>query len=397
MKKLFLSLILLFTGIALASCSATSTEAVEFQSDDQVFALEAISASSLLDLSSLSTVSLPLANSKTTTTTSSDDTEPVISQDIETIDKYLEMMERFLGTNDLLNMTNIASDKEGYDYKIIYTTVDLLGNAKEYVLYYNEVVYETTDTSTLDDTTTTQDDTATTTTTEDDTATTTTTTTTEEETTTPVYQQGDKDRDYYFNDSDEDELVTYYISGILVDGDLEYNVEGKLITLEDGTVFRLRSFIDKDNFVKVDYKAEVNETEQKFFYEVVTDGQVVYKSKIKIVEENSNLKVHLEITENDTTLKLLFSQEIEDDITIIKILYTVEDLTGIIDSGHIKIYKSIDPETLEVIYDYKILSNQKQHAFDYQSRSHKFQENKSSEIDSKSDVSILIEDSLNIC
>lgn len=376
MKKLFLALILFTIGLTLAACTNVDTQAVEFASDNQVFALEAISASSLLDLSMLEGVSMTLAKT-TTETDSTVEEEPAVADQITEIDQYIEMMERFLGNDELLSVNASASDMEGYDFMITYTTIDLLGNPKVYTLYYNEVVYETTD-DVVDDTTTT-----TTTTTEEQ------TTTTEEETTattdsTPVAQELEREREFFFEDSTDDSLVTYYITGILVDGTLEYNVEGKLVTLETGTIFRLRSFIDKDNFVKVEYKLEDDGQEEKFFYEVVQEGSIVSKSKVKIEQDGDDLKIRLEIVEGETSLTLQFNQEVEEDVTIIKIQYTLEDSAGVIDSGHIKIYKSIDPETNEVIYDYKVLSGQKKNTYEYQTRSHVYGGNESDTTDDAS-------------
>jgi len=84
--------------------------------------------------------------------------------------------------------------------------------------------------------------------------------------------------------------------------------------------------------------------------------------------EDNKINIHLELVNETTSLTLHFKQEVEEDITIIKIQYTyvVDDETT--DSGNIRIYKSIDPDTGEIIYDYKVLSDHQKQTYEYQTR-----------------------------
>lgn len=364
MKKFTLALIVLVSGIMLIACQTDTTVVpVEFSDDTQVFALEALSASSLLNMPIQTALSIDKATNSATTTTDSDEEEPEVATSIDEINKYLDLMETFLGDDDLLNVEETASDNPDYEYMVTYSTVDILGETSVFVLYFNEVVYETDDEPTITTTTTTEEAT----TTEEETTTTEEATTTEEETTTPLSGTPDQEqeREYFFSDVEDDEFVTYYLSGILVHGDLVYNVEGKLISFDDEEVIRLYSYIDHYNYVRVQYRTEEGGEEEKFFYKVVEEGVVVSESKIRITNEDDRLNIRLELVEGNQELDLRIKLAFEDDVTIIKIMYTVYLDDEVIDEGHIKINKTIDPVTGEVFYDYKVLSGLSQKTFNY--------------------------------
>ncbi|XMB72638.1 hypothetical protein RJI07_01725 [Mycoplasmatota bacterium WC30] len=369
MKKLLISLFILGLSFTLIACNTASEEEVIFETNDQVFTLEALSAASLLDYSNVATLSfVPLAEVTTGVTT--EEEEILVDEEIDEIDKYLEMIENFLGDNEGLGITALESDRDEWEYKVAFSTVDMLGNEIEYVMYYTETLWvsETDDTVTTTEVVTTEEVTTEGTTTAPETTVPTTTepATTVPETTAPETTEettglafkstsNEGEKNFYFEDDDDNE-VAYSLTGLIISNGLEYMVEGKKVIEENGDeCLRLRSFIDQDNFVKVSYKIDGEDSTRKFFFEVVEAGEVVSMSKVKVMEEESKLKVFLDMEQNGDAAKYVFKIIEEDGETIIHIKYDIEYSDGSEESGNIHIFATVDPETEEIIYTYKIL------------------------------------------
>ncbi|MDD3478566.1 MAG: hypothetical protein PHP32_06785 [Candidatus Izemoplasmatales bacterium] len=359
MKRLFFAFSFLALLFTLGACSSlnTTTSLVTFETDTEVFALEALGASSLLVQEEAQT--LALAQS---TTTVGDD--PEIASSIDDIAPYLQMMEAYLGSDTLLDQTVEASTNPDYTYMVTIESVTLDGTATSFVLYYNEVFYES---DTTDDTTDDQTNT-TTTTTEPEVTESETTDSTDTE---PLAGEMTQERDFFFEDATDDDAVTYYLEGLLVVDEVSYNIEGKLISLGDAEVLRLYSYIDHDNYVRAEYKLD-GDDERKFFFRVVEEGVITRESKIKIEEDETSTNVLMNLVEGTKELNLHFVLDTDEDTTIIKLMYTVTEDGEVIDDGHIKIYRSVDAETGEIIYDYKVLSNHKSQTYQYQTRTHVF-------------------------
>ncbi len=370
MKKLIVGLFTLALAFGFVACSnlestTTSTadaEEVAFESDSQVFTLEALSAANLLDAVVVMPTSFtPLADEVTTdavTTETEEETtdaeEIIIDNQIDEIDQYLEMVEGFLGDNNGLSATVLTSDREEYANLISFSTVNLLGEEVVYYMYYNETLYVSEDP--VDDTTTT---TETETTTEATSTEIETTTTVEETTTTPVSYSlpysasgGDKEQNFYFEDDDDNEVV-YLLEGLIISNGIEYSVEGKRIVEDNGDeVLRLRSFVDKDNYVVVSYKLDAEDSKEKFFFEVVTDGVVVSKAKVMVAEEDGELKVFLDLSDNGDEAKYVFKIAEEDNVTFYHIRYTISLTDGTEESGNVIITATLDEATGIITYDY---------------------------------------------
>ena len=354
MKKLLIGLFIFGIGVAFTACNEEATivettlgEEVEFVSNDQVFTLEALSAASLLDVSSVSAINyVPLSE---VTTQEADDEEIIITEEIDQVDKYLELMETFLGDNDGLSVTVLESDRVEFTHKISFTTVDVLGNTIEYIMYYNETLFVSEvvedDSTTTTETPTTEVPTTEVPTTEVPTTEVPTTEvpTTEEPTTELGLSSGnpDQERNFYFEDDDDNEVV-YSLTGIILANGLEYNVEGKKIVEDNGDeVLRLRSFVDRDNYVKVSYKLDAEDSRQKFFFEVVTDGIVVSKSRVNIFEDEGKTRVMLYLESNGDKGRYNFGIIEEEDVTYIHVRYDIELADGTKESGGIHIIATI--------------------------------------------------------
>ena len=338
-------------GLTIMGCSELNVddEAV-IQTDEQVLAVEAISSAMLLSYND--TTVEQMAN-------------PMMQmgmgeEAVDDIDYYVEMIETFLG-NDQINVETQSSNNDDFDYMITYTTYNLNQEAMTYTLYYNVVVIEdetpTTEESTTEESTTEESTTEESTTEEP----TTDAPITSESTETENLAFGDREADqpFRFNDED-DEFVTEYIEGLLIFGDLSYEVEGKILMMDGKEITRIRSFIDEDNFVLVNYQKDDREVDkEKFFFQVVEEGQVVSRSRMMFFENDNMQHAQLEMIEGDEYARYQFHIRERDGVSYIHINYRIE-LNDLIDEGHVRLIKTIDDETGEVIYEYNISPNKGQ-------------------------------------
>lgn len=356
MKKLLVGIFMVAFAVTFTACSNLTTDeaVIEMNDEEQVFTVEAMSAASLLDFSFVDTLSYtPLSD--TTEPVDTEEGEEVIEEEIDEVDTYIELMETFLGNNNGLEVNVLESDREAYENLISYTSVDMFGNSVVYYLYYNETIYEEEDV---------EDETEVTTevTTEEPEVTTEEPVTTEPETTEEEtsLELATQTRDFQFQDADDDNVV-YLLTGVIVQDEVEYAVEGKKIIEEDGSeMLRLRSYIDAENCVKVTYKTDAEDGNKKFFYEVKQDGVIISKSRVHVVQEDGALRVHLTFEDESMKAKYEFAIIEVDDITVIHVKYDIKPTDGVRETGNIHIEVSEDPETGELVYTYKLLESNQQ-------------------------------------
>ncbi len=317
MKKFITILLALSLGLVLFGCSQTNEVAIE--SSEDVFTLQAISSTSLLNYGDLSVTEasyVPLAEVTTEVTTESED--PIITEEVENIDKYVEMMEMFLGDENL-TVESGESDKELYQYMTTYTTLNLSGETITYTFYYNEYVLDENQELVPN---------------------------TETETT-----EGLVERNFHFTDED-DNLVAVGLEGILIYGDVTYNIEGKKIVNSQQEIYRLRSYTDEENYVVVNYQNDITDRDrEKFFFKVVEAGEVVNEAKVMMFTKADRLHLKLEFVEGDKSSSYIFNVLTEENIQYIHITYEITDGDAY-EEGSVKLTAETDPETGEVIYSY---------------------------------------------
>ncbi len=392
MKKLFIALFTIGVALTFVACNATTEatttslddiateESISFDSTDQVFILEALSAATILDYSDIALLasttlgditSEPVTTEEPVTT----DEDIIVDDQIDEIDQYLEMIENFLGENDALAVQALVSDRDEWDYLISFTTRNILGDDIVYFMYYNETLFVSEDEITTEEPTTEVPTTEVPTTEEP----TTEVPTTEEPTTdlsyTVLNDMGE--RNFFFEDEDDNEVV-YLLTGLVISDGIEYNVEGKRVIEDNGDeIMRLRSFIDRDNYVKVSYMLDADDNTEKFFFEVVTDGVLVSSSKVKVMEEEGELKVFLEMATATEASRYVFKVYDEDGTTIYQIRYDIKVEGEVVESGIIHIYATVDEETGDIIYTYQVLTDMmmdgEHHAGDMENQ-HQYQE-----------------------
>lgn len=355
MKRISLIIATLMAVLMFSACNAGTWSADEtFETDDEIYMFSAVSAASLLGSGQTALVQ-PLGM------VLAEATEPLVEEEIDEINKYLAMMEKYLASANGLAVTKTESDRPEYEHKLVFTAVDMLGDPVEYVLYYNESATEATLTAllpTAETVTTSETEEEETTETEETEAgetedTEAPETTESEEDEEEFTEEDEDDEEEYEEDDDEDEFEESesYLSGILLIHSKEYAVTGKQEIEDDETKITITSWIDSDNYVFVESKIE--DGERKFYYEVVENGEVVSASELKIEVEDDEMKFELEFVSGATEGKYEFKLETEGDEEILKIEYEINDGT-VTESGEIKISINVDETTGETTYSYYI-------------------------------------------
>jgi hypothetical protein len=363
MKKMMFGFMLLLTVIGITACSSTP-ESIITETDD-IMAFQAVSAAELLTAQTASPLALPLDVTLLEETTEDSTEEPIVADEIDELDYYLSMMDLYLGENNGLSVSVEVSDDVNYANKITFISKTLSGIDATYVLYFNEVEY-------VDD----EEDITEVTTTLPEESEESSTETTE---TTPLGfkdQEKDRLREKAFTFADEeDERVVYALTGVLIINDISYSIEGKKAVTDTGEIMIMRSWIDHDNYVKVRYLTEDNMTQ--FFYDIVSEGVVLNRSKVRIVEEDNRLMVHLSFVEGDAKGRYEFRTMTEENVTYINVKYATENADGVKESGHIHIVATYDELTQETTYDYTVLPDRVQGQYQYKHEQHEHRGNQS--------------------
>jgi hypothetical protein len=314
MKKIALIVTTLMITLGIFACNTSSTNTV-FEENSDIYAFSAISSVDLLSTSQVQTTGKALS------ILLADNVEPIVSDQLDELNKYLNMMEKFLGDGNRFSFVEEISDHVEYTHKIVFSSVDIAGESVVYIFYFNEALLdEVSETSMTDlsDTTIEPD--------ED--------------------EEDEKDEDEFENQETS-------ISGLLVIGTKEYAVSGKKEIEENEQKIEIRSEIDELNFVEVISKVEGGE--RKFQYTVSVDG-IVTQTEVKIEQEDNEQKIELKFLAGEAKGEYTFKQETEDGETILKIEYKIEN-DGVFEEGEIKVLVVVDPVTGETTYNYYIKSD----------------------------------------
>ncbi|PKK94669.1 MAG: hypothetical protein CVV60_05285 [Tenericutes bacterium HGW-Tenericutes-5] len=316
MKKLLIVAVAIFAVFTVVGCDQLNV--IEIENEEEVFNLQALSSTTLLSFNEESVTDLaysPMANQETQ--------DPIITEEVENIDYYVEMIEVFL-SNDNLDITNEESDNEDYDYKTIYNTININGESVSYIFYYNEFDF-----------------------------------TTDQEPLTSTYSEsteGMQARSFHFQDED-DNLVVKGLEGILIYGDVTYNIEGKKVVNNRQEIFRLRSFIDEENYVMVNYQKDITDrNKEKFFFKEVVDNVIVKESKVMIFTKDNRTHVKLDFVDGNLSSSYIFNIRTEENVQFIHIVYEIDN-GETVEEGVVRLTAETNPETGEVVYSYSMTPN----------------------------------------
>lgn len=275
------------------TCGGAPRDGSFFQKDTDVLAFGAASSGEILEQVKQTENTGSGSEDKTeqggNTVTYPDRPQTDISEkylsEIEAIKGYVDLVENFLGS-DPMNITEKASDREGYQKMLSATNKDMVGNDYSYVIYYNET------------------------------------------------EKIDPDRD--FDDIEKE----YIITGIMVDGDNEYELFGKKEV--EGAEFEIEFTvrIDAGNYVKI--KQEVELGEHGLEYEVYRNGVLVDSFELEVGFKESKTEVEMKTVINGIEKSFEFEKKQVGNRTYIEV-ETVEN--GV--KTKIEVYATINAEGVE--------------------------------------------------
>lgn len=317
MKKLALTLLVIVFAVVFVGCGTSSPAVIEFESDADLYSFQAVTASTLLSESFASALALPLADET--------EDEPVVEEEIDVLDKYLAMMETYLGETGALSVEPLVSDRPEFQVMIVFTTKTLAGESIVYTLYWNETPVVAEDPETEEDQPTTE---------------------------TQSQAFGGRPEGFRFQDP-EDENVTALLEGLLVIGETEIALEGKTIVNGGVTVTLLRAYIDEANHVAVRYMT-AEDGDKQFFYTVVENGRLVNRTAVKVMNQNGKVFTQLMFLEGEARGRYNFSIETVDNVTKIHINYMLSEGTGRPEQGNILITATYDEATGLTSYEYVV-------------------------------------------
>lgn len=265
-------------------------------SETEVYGFQMVSAASLLEaVEPLSLSLVPLSMESDT---------PLISDQIEDLTTYLNIMETMLGDQESISFTAETSDRAEYQTMVVYDSTDLLGNAISYQLYYNEIPDAL--------------------------------------------------------DSDQTN-----IEGLMVISGRELVLAGTVTENADGIKTRFMAMINAENYVSVEDKSTADR--QKFEYQVVEAGVLVQKNEISLVLEEEEITAVIEYETETTQVQYRFRKTVGDSTgSTIRVQYSCTDEEGQLEDGEIDVSVEYDEASASYRYNFQVDTQHGSHSGNHQ-------------------------------
>lgn len=346
MKKYFPYLMIVIAILFLGGCDVTTTSQTSPKeaaySDSSVLPTETMMTANQLAIpvSSIQSLMIPYLYSSNpellgyTLLDEGTTEDPLLTDEVDELDKYLELVSQFLAEDNGLTVSVSESNREDYSFMATYNLSTLYDGIKTYVLYYNEsepvVEVEPTDEPVIDEPT-------------------------NEEPTDLSFKHP---HEFTFPCRENiTENVVAVLDGLLVDGEKETTLEGALIQTESEEIVRLYAFKDKSNFVKLNVKTDLLDHSKSFLFLMVEDGLKISESKMKVSLEENETHVKLELLQEGTYTRFDATSSTLDGVTSIHIRYQIVSGNDVYESGNVIVTQSTDENTGEIIYDYVVLTD----------------------------------------
>lgn len=184
------------------------------------------------------------------------------------LDAYMALVESLLSDGGF-QMQESASDREGYETKMVVSYRDMNGRALQYELHYNSIAR-------------------------------------------PDDDDDDDDFDDRFENEREEE---YGIEGIMVIDGADYAIRGERETESEGseteseTTFRVTLSDASYMLVEQSCESERNETEQEYSYSVFENGRLTERSSFEYEEENGETELKMTSRKGSESNTFYFERE----------------------------------------------------------------------------------------
>lgn len=252
------AVILTFSLVLLSACGGNKQKTL---TSENIYSFSVLTGAKFNSLNGATTNALVDSGMVLHSTNLDNEATPVVSEDLETIDDYLETIESFLGDSPIVVSESTASDYEvdgekPYEFMMTYEVKNIHGVKEVYTLHYNEKVKEI--------------------------------------------------------EEDDDEIeIESVLTGIIVYGEERFEFYGKkeveMESDEHEVTFQFIIKRDENTRIEMKYEKDVedDEQEEKFMIKEYVNGKKVRESKVKIEIEDDEYELKVELKdENGKVIKL---------------------------------------------------------------------------------------------
>lgn len=261
-----------------------------FEEKDEITTLSAFSAVTLLHQSG-DTLAHASQGVHLSLLASSSSQEYLIDTQLDTLTRYLHIVEPIVLGKDNIEFALSESPREDYEYQMLFTSLDLRGQEIVHTLHFNET------------------------------------------------------------EIDEDE---YYLEGIMNVEGVEYHFDAELEFDEDGYEIELTATHPTKEDTYVTVKQEIEGDEQTFEYEHVLYGETVFESELTIEFEDDEIVIELEYEDDEKEVEFYIVKENNDTFRKLRIEYEI-DTDDEDEEGVITLTIVFDAETQRHQYRYAIV------------------------------------------
>lgn len=311
MKKSLKFLIPSMFGLLLAGCSIDGTttinkgENADFTNKARLDAVAVDSYTTSVILDSLTEIDVP-GESITEETPEENPSEDTPSED-EKVDENLVIINNYiklfdtLTSGDGLSVEQVASDKEGYTFKVVISSSLVGESGKSYAIYFNEVTQE------IDDCEEPSDDTG--------------DIETPDENETPNEGEVDATKEVLKkHHHNEFKSATFTrLTGIIETENGEIAVEGHSLVTDTKTKTVFKGLLEDGKSLKI--TSEISDTKKEYSYELRDGHRIINEYEVEIKNKDNSVELEIEVKNGKEKEKYVIEKSVEDTDITFKIHY----------------------------------------------------------------------------
>lgn len=317
MKKSLKFLIPSMFGLLVAGCSldgstpinkGENTELINKSRLDAV-AVDSYTTSVILDSLKEVSTSTDVENPETPETPETPDKTPsedeTVDENLVIVNNYIKLFDT-LTSGDGLTVEQVASDKEGYKFKVVISSSLVGESGKSYTIYFNEVTQEIDDSEEPSDGT---------------------------ETESPdenEVDEGEVDvtpellKKHHHNEF-KDATFTR-LTGIIVTETGEIAVEGHSLVTDTKTKTVFKGKLENGQSLKI--TSEISNSKKEYSYQLKEGHRVINEYEVEIKTKEDSVELEVEVKNGKEKERYVIEKSVEDTDTIFEIHYKNSDGKG---------------------------------------------------------------------
>ena len=320
MKKSLKFLIPSMFGLLVAGCSLNgstpikkgeNTELINKSRLDAV-AVDSYTTSVILDSLKEVSTSNDVENPETPETPETPDETPsedeMVDENLVIVNNYIKLFDT-LTSGDGLTVEKVASDKEGYKFKVVISSSLVGESGKSYTIYFNEVIQEINDSEEPSEGT---DGTETETPDENE------------------VDEGEVDvtpellKKHHHNEF-KDATFTR-LTGIIVTETGEIAVEGHSLVTDTKTKTVFKGKLENGQSLKI--TSEISDSKKEYSYQLKEGYRVINEYEVEIKTKEDSVELEIEVKNGKEKERYVIEKSVEDTDTIFEIHYKNSDGKG---------------------------------------------------------------------